>query len=118
MKAELAGLLRRAGLSPPDPLAWARERGVDERLAERMLRLLLREDAVERLDTLVFHRDALDGLRADVARLKEGAGEPVRIDVAWFKQRFGITRKFAIPLLEYLDRVRVTRRAGRERIVI
>ena len=118
VKAELADLLRRAGLSPPDPLAWARERGVDERLAERMLRLLLREDAVERLDTLVFHRDALDGLRADVARLKEGAAEPVRIDVAWFKQRFGITRKFAIPLLEYLDRVRVTRRAGRERIVI
>ena len=118
VKAELADLLRRAGLSPPDPLAWARERGVDEPLAERMLRLLLREGAAERLDALVFHRDALDGLRADVARLKEGAAEPVRIDVAWFKQRFGITRKFAIPLLEYLDRVRVTRRAGRERIVI
>ena len=119
VKAELADLLRRAGLSPPDPPAWARERGVDERLAERMLRLLLREGAVERLDALVFHRDALDRLRADVARLKEGAGgEPVRIDVAWFKQRFGITRKFAIPLLEYLDRARVTRRAGRERIVL
>lgn len=118
VKAELADLLRRAGLAPPDPPAWARERGVDERLAERMLRLLLREGAVERLDALVFHRDALDRLRADVARLKEGAGEPVRIDVAWFKQRFGITRKFAIPLLEYLDRVRVTRRAGRERIVL
>jgi len=45
-------------------------------------------------------------------------GEPVRIDVAWFKQRFGVTRKFAIPLLEYLDRVRVTRRVGRDRILI
>jgi selenocysteine-specific elongation factor len=118
VKAEIADLLQREGVSPPDPLAWARGQGVDEELAERMIKLLLRDGTVERLDTLVFHRDALDRLRADVARLKEGTGEPVRIDVAWFKQRFGITRKFAIPLLEYLDRVRVTRRVGRDRVVI
>lgn len=118
VKAELADVLRRERFSPPDPLAWAQGRGVDGELADRMLRLLLRDGTVERLDTLVFHRDVLERLRADVAGLKEGAGEPVRIDVAWFKQRFGITRKFAIPLLEYLDRVRVTRRVGRDRIVI
>lgn len=118
VKTELADLLRRERLSPPDPLAWAQERGVGRELADRMLRLLLRDGTLERLDTLVFHRDALDRLRADVVQLREGAGEPVRIDVAWFKQRFGITRKFAIPLLEYLDRVRVTRRMGRDRIVI
>ena len=118
VKSELADVLQRERFSPPDPLAWAQSRGIDEALADRMLKLLLRDGTVERLDTLVFHRDALDRLRADVARLKEGAGEPVRIDVAAFKQRFGITRKFAIPLLEYLDRVRVTRRVGRDRIVI
>ncbi len=118
VKDVLAGLFRRAELSPPDPAAWAREQGRDEALVDRMLKLLLRDGEVERLDTLVFHRDVLDRLRADVAGLKTGAGEPVRIDVAWFKQRFGITRKFAIPLLEYLDRVRVTRRVGQGRIVI
>ena len=83
-----------------------------------MLKLLVRDGTVERLDTLVFHRSVLERLRDDVAGLRTGAAEPVRIDVAWFKQRFGITRKFAIPLLEYLDRVRVTRRFGRERIVV
>lgn len=118
VKGELADVLQRERFSPPDPLAWAQSRGVDEALADRMLKLLLRDGTVERLDTLVFHRDALERLRADVARLKEGAGEPVRIDVAAFKQRFGITRKFAIPLLEYLDRVRVTRRVGRDRVII
>ena len=118
VKAELEDLLRRERLSPPDPLAWAQERGVDRELADRMLRLLLRDGTAERLDTLVFHRDALDRLEADVTQLKGRAVEPVRIDVAWFKQRFGITRKFAIPLLEYLDRIRVTRRVGRDRIVI
>ena len=118
VKAEIADLLRRERLSPPDPLAWAQGRGVDRELADRMLRLLLRDGTAERLDTLVFHRDALDRLRADVAQLKTGAADPVRIDVAWFKQRFGITRKFAIPLLEYLDRVRATRRVGQSRIVL
>ena len=118
VKGELAGLLLREGLSPPDPAVWARERGVDRSLADRMLKLLLRDGTVERLDTLVFHRRVLERLREDVAGLRTGAAEPVRIDVAWFKQRFGITRKFAIPLLEYLDRVRVTRRSGRERIVV
>lgn len=118
VKDELAGLFLGGGLSPPDPVVWARERGVDRALAERMLKLLVRDGTVERLDTLVFHRSVLERLRDDVAGLRTGAAEPVRIDVAWFKQRFGITRKFAIPLLEYLDRVRVTRRFGRERIVV
>lgn len=118
VKDELDEVLRSEGLSPPDPLAWAQAQGVAEELADRMLKLLLRDGAVERVDTLVFHRDVLEGLRADVAQLKRGGDEQVKIDVAWFKQRFGITRKFAIPLLEYLDRMRVTRRTGADRVVI
>ena len=117
VKDELAALLSREGLAPPDVAAWARERDLDE-IADRMLKLLVRDGTVERLDSLVFHRDVLERLRADVAGLKTDGGEPVRIDVTWFKQRFGVTRKFAIPLLEYLDRVRVTRRVGRDRILI
>jgi selenocysteine-specific elongation factor len=38
--------------------------------------------------------------------------------VSTFKERFGITRKYAIPLLEYLDRERVTRRMGDARLVL
>jgi len=41
-----------------------------------------------------------------------------RVDVSAFKERYGITRKFAIPLLEYLDRERVTRRVGDARVVL
>jgi len=40
------------------------------------------------------------------------------VDVSAFKERYGITRKYAIPLLEYLDRERVTRRVGDSRIVL
>ena len=60
------------------------------------------------------HAEALTRLRAEVRGLNKDA----RLDVAAFKARFGITRKFAIPLLEYLDRERVTRRVGDSRIVV
>ena len=41
-----------------------------------------------------------------------------RISVTAFKELTGITRKYAIPLLEYLDRERVTRRVGEERVIL
>jgi selenocysteine-specific elongation factor len=40
------------------------------------------------------------------------------VDVAAFKERYGVSRKFAIPLLEYLDRERITRRTGDVRLVL
>jgi selenocysteine-specific elongation factor len=41
-----------------------------------------------------------------------------RIDVARFKDLTGVSRKYAIPLLEYLDREHVTRRMGDARIIL
>ncbi|MGZ4816102.1 MAG: SelB domain-containing protein [Terriglobales bacterium] len=40
------------------------------------------------------------------------------MDVARFKDLAGVSRKYAIPLLEYLDRERVTKRVGDERIIL
>ena len=113
----LDGLLRDAGLTPPDRAGMAAATGASDEALERMVRLLLREGRVERVDALLFSADALARLRGDVAALGRGA-EPVRIDVAAFKERFGVSRKYAIPLLEYLDRSRVTRRVGSDRIVL
>jgi selenocysteine-specific elongation factor len=42
----------------------------------------------------------------------------VKIDVTQFKDRYGLSRKFAIPLLEFLDRERVTRRLGDARVLL
>ena len=41
-----------------------------------------------------------------------------RIDVPTFKKLAGVTRKYAIPLLEHLDRERVTRRSGEFRLIV
>jgi selenocysteine-specific elongation factor len=71
------------------------------------------------VDTLLFHEEALRGLKREMAAVRAGAPTgQARIDVATFKERFGVSRKYAIPLLEYLDRERVTRRVGDTRILV
>jgi selenocysteine-specific elongation factor len=62
---------------------------------------------------LVFHHSAIEKLRAMLAERK-GA----RFGVPGFKEWTGVSRKYAIPLLEYLDREKVTRREGDERVVL
>jgi selenocysteine-specific elongation factor len=111
---------RDAGLKPPDAAAIASAVGVEAATADRMVKLLLRQKVLVRIDTLLFHDEALKQLKSELAVLKGLAvsGAAARIDVATFKERFGVTRKFAIPLLEYLDRERVTRRMGETRVVL
>jgi selenocysteine-specific elongation factor len=64
---------------------------------------------------MVFHRESLSRLKESVRSCKPARG---RIDVAFFKEMAGVTRKHAIPLLEWLDRERVTQRAGNERVIL
>ena len=103
-------------LHHPDPPARVpRQPGV----ADRVVQLLQRQKRVVKIDTLLFHDEALKALKAQVAALKEeGKPEDAKIDVATFKARFDVSRKFAIPLLEYLDRERVTRRVGDARVIL
>jgi selenocysteine-specific elongation factor len=107
---------REAGLTPPDPSVAAA--GLDAVIALRMLELMVRQKALLRLGGLVFHPEVLAGLKADVQGLKQSPDARVSVDVATFKQRYGVSRKFAIPLLEWLDRERVTRRVGDVRVVL
>jgi selenocysteine-specific elongation factor len=89
---------------------------VDKVRAQKLVTLLLRDRVLVKLaDELVFHESALQNLRRLMAEQK--AKSP-KIDVGKFKDLIGVTRKYAIPLLEYLDRERVTRRVGDERIIL
>jgi selenocysteine-specific elongation factor len=108
---------RDAGLKPPDIAAIVAQSGMQTALADRMVKLLQRQKVLVRVDTLVFHDDALKRLKADVVSMKT-SGAATTIDVATFKERFGVSRKFAIPLLEYLDRERVTRRVAESRLIL
>ncbi len=108
-----------AGLTPPDPAAVARAADADSALIDRVVTLLVREKALVRVGgALLFHADALARLKSDVRALKAGEAGRATVDVATFKERYGISRKYAIPLLEYLDRERITRRVGDVRVVL
>ena len=109
-------VFRDGGLAPPDISSIAAAELAPE-VADRVVKLLLRQKRLVKVDALLFHADALSRLKAEVRGLKTGQGQ-TRVDVAAFKQRYGITRKYAIPLLEYLDRERVTKRVGDARVVL
>ena len=64
----------------------------------------------------MFHGGALQKLKEEVVALKDTApGGRATVDVASFKDRYGVSRKFAIPLLESLDRRGITRRLPDDR---
>jgi selenocysteine-specific elongation factor len=89
---------------------------IDKARAQKIVTLLLREKILIKVsDDLVFHHSALAALRQQLA--VEKLKSP-KIDVARFKDLTGVSRKYAIPLLEYLDRERVTKRIGDERIIL
>lgn len=118
LKDRIATLYQRAGFTPPDAAGVVTTTGAGDEQVGRMIKLLVRERTLVKVDTLWFHRESLDRLKQDVAQLKAGSTEPVRIDVPAFKERFGVTRKYAIPLLGYLDQQRVTRRVGNARLLL
>lgn len=89
---------------------------IDRPRSQKIMTLLLREGILVKLaDELVFHRAALEQLRRMVTAEKS---KTPKIDVGRFKDLVGVTRKHAIPLLEYLDRERVTRRVGDVREIL
>ena len=105
-----------AGLQVP-PL-WEVLAGlkIDKARAQKIVTLLLRDKVLIKIsEELVFHHSALTELRQKLAALKSATP---KIDVARFKNLAGVSRKYAIPLLEYLDRERVTRRVGDERVIL
>lgn len=113
-RAAIERAFEQAGLAVPGVPEVLAKSGVEPARARSLLQILLREKRLVRVgDDLVFHQAALEKLRGMLA-----AHKSARFSVPVFKDWTGISRKYAIPLLEYLDRERVTRRDGDERVVL
>jgi selenocysteine-specific elongation factor len=116
-KEQIEAAFASAGLTVPTVKEVLAKLTVESKRAEKLLQILLREKSLVRVSPdLVFHRQALAQLKEQVSSYKKAKGD--RITVPIFKELTGITRKYAIPLLEYMDRERVTRRAGDERVIL
>jgi selenocysteine-specific elongation factor len=112
--AKIENAFQAAGLAVPSMIEVLGKSGVEANRARNILQLLLRDKRLVRItDELVFHASAIRSLRELLAK-KKGA----RFAVPEFKDWTGISRKYAIPLLEFLDRERVTRRDGDSRVVL
>ena len=106
----------KAGLQVPALKEVLASLRIDQARAQKIVTLLLRDRVLIKLsDDLVFHRDALEGLRQLMVAQKI---KTPQLNVASFKDLAGVSRKYAIPLLEYLDRERVTKRLGAERVIL
>lgn len=113
---------RDAGFEAPSvdqALEQAGLRATQRGHGRKILQRLIDQGTLLRVHSEVFiHARALDELKRKLTEYA-AQNEPQRlIDVASFKTLAGVSRKYAIPLLEYLDRERITRRAGESRLIL
>jgi selenocysteine-specific elongation factor len=114
LSVDVLAAFDRAGLAPPSPGDVARELNAKPQILEGVIRHLVTRGQLVKLPSgLILAASALTGLRRDLL-----ATPWERFSVADFKDRFGLTRKWAIPLLEHLDSSGATRRLGDERMVV
>jgi selenocysteine-specific elongation factor len=107
---------RRSGLNPPELEDVVRLEGLDGRRASRVIHLLLASGRLTKIrDGTVFHAEAIESLKNKLWELRPGQKV---IDISSFKELTGTSRKTAIPLLEHLDSVKVTRRVGSDREIL
>jgi len=113
-RAKIESAFEAAGLAVPAVLEVLAKSGVEASRARSLLQILIRDKRLVRInDDLVFHHTAVERLRG---LLSERKGQ--RFAVPEFKEWTGVSRKYAIPLLEFLDREHVTRREGDQRVVL
>lgn len=105
---------RGGAFQPPAPSEVLRSAGTDSNKARALLETLIKSGRLVRVsEDLVFHADVIAHIRKSLA-VHKGR----RFSVPEFKTWTQISRKYAIPLLEYLDHQHVTRREGDNRVVL
>jgi selenocysteine-specific elongation factor len=113
---KMVSAFQQAGLKVPGLREFLPKLAIDPGRAGKLLQGLLREGVLIRVsEDLVFHAASIAELKQRLARQKL---QSERIKVPEFKDLAGISRKYAIPLLEYLDREKVTRRVGDSRVIL
>jgi selenocysteine-specific elongation factor len=84
--------------------------------ARKLVILLAKEKRLVKIsENLLYHAESIARLKELLTGYKK---QSAQIDVGKFKDLTDISRKYAIPLLEFLDRERVTRRVGDCRIIL
>jgi selenocysteine-specific elongation factor len=122
LSARIEQVYRAAGVESPaidDVMKRAGVTIAQRTQARKILQLLVDSKKLVRIQNEMFmHAAVIESLKVKLANYAS-KHEPQRlIDVPAFKELAGVSRKYAIPLLEYFDREQVTRRAGDKRVIL
>ena len=116
LKDRIDTVFRQSGYQPPSLTELTSSLHADAGLVRKIYFLMQRERILVRIsDELTYHREVLDEIKR---RIHASYAPGSKFGVAEFKQLFDLTRKHAIPLLEFLDRERFTRRQGNDRVLL
>jgi selenocysteine-specific elongation factor len=114
MADKIAELFEEGGLEPPSPGDVAMKLGAKSKIVDGLIAYLVKEKRLARLPGgFILARSATDRITSELR-----ASGKASISVPEFKEMFGLTRRIAIPLLEYLDETKVTRRTGDARTIL
>jgi selenocysteine-specific elongation factor len=115
LKDKLVAAYQEARFAPPEPGSFAGQAGGNAASLNDLFDVCVGEGHLVRIaEDIYLHADAEAQMRRLVSdKLAQGVG----LTVAEIRDLLGTTRKFAVPLCEYLDRFGVTRREGDLRLL-
>ncbi|MCS7081073.1 MAG: selenocysteine-specific translation elongation factor [Chloracidobacterium sp.] len=115
LKDRVERVCRAAGAQPPTIEEIGRATGLALAQAQASVAALLAEQRILRVADFLLHAEVAAEI---VARVRQAKSPGEKVEVGDFKAMFNLPRKYAIPLLEWLDQIGVTRRYGDKRIVV
>jgi len=110
---QIGAKLQSAGWSPPGLDELAEALGEPPSRVAALAKLLAERGVVVRLDDRIWmHRDAVEAGKQTALKLFQ---EAPAFSTMEFRDALGVSRKFAVPLVDYLDKIRFTVRSGNNR---
>ena len=115
LKMRVENLLVRGGLQSPSLKELASKLSIDESEIRNVVHLLVEEGTIIRTKgDIYFHREAVEEFKGELIQFLRAHHE---ITTAQFKEMTKVSRKYAIPLMEYFDNTKITIRVGEKRLL-
>jgi selenocysteine-specific elongation factor len=115
LKDMIEGFFAKGGLQSPSPKELASKLSTDESEVRNVIRLLMEEGAIIKAkEDMYFHKEAVEKLKGELIQFLRAHHE---ITTAQFKEITKVSRKYAIPLIEYFDNSKITIRVGEKRLL-
>jgi selenocysteine-specific elongation factor len=106
-------LLKDKPFQPPSERQLEVSTGMPADTLRKVINLLIQDGEIVRLEPgLIMHAEAIEAAKA---KISDYLGEHGEATASGLKNALGTTRKYAVPLLEHLDRLGFTRRRGDKR---